>query len=77
MSDPRRQAIVTLWAAEVELARAKRTLSQAKLARLADTDPVTVNKFLAGADCRYSTACRIVEAAGLEIIIREKLPKTA
>lgn len=74
MEPDRRHALITILAAHVELARAKRALSQAKLARLADTDPGTVNKFLNGADVKVSTACSIIEAAGLEIIIREKLP---
>ncbi len=78
MTDVRRQAIVAKFAAEVEIARAHRVLSQAKLARLADTDPGTLNKFLNGADIRMSTAIRIIEAAGLEVIVQEKkLPKTA
>lgn len=78
MTDPIvRDAILQLWAAEVEIARAKKAMSQAKLARLADTDPGTLNKFLNGADVRTSTACRILDAAGLEVVIREKLPKSA
>lgn len=78
MTDPLvRDAILILWAAAVEDQRAKRAMSQAKLARLADTDPGTLNKFLNGADVRTSTACRILDAAGLEIVIREKLPKAS
>lgn len=72
--DDRRQALLAVIASQVQIARAQRALSQARLARLADTDPGTLNKFLNGADIRVSTAFRIIEAAGLEIIIREKLP---
>lgn len=77
MTPQERDGLVLLYAAKIELARAARTLSQAKLARLADTDPVTLNKFLAGADVRVTTFIRIAEAAGFDVVLQPKLRQSA
>lgn len=73
----RNAALVMIYAAKVEIARAEHALSQARLARLADTDPGTMNKFLSGADVRISTFIRICEAAGFDVVLQPKLRKSA
>lgn len=72
-----RDAALETYRARVAVARAELHLSHAKHARLADTDPGTLNKFLHGADIRISTFVRICEAAGLEVTLTPKLRKTA
>lgn len=77
MTPTERAALLALYRSRVAIARADQRLSHAKHARLADTDPGTLNKFLHGADIRVSTFIRICEAAGLEVTLTKKLPKTA
>lgn len=64
-----READLTVFRARVAVAQADQVLSQARLARLADTDPGTLNKFLNGADIRVSTFTRICRAAGLRVVL--------
>jgi transcriptional regulator with XRE-family HTH domain len=62
-----RKAQLLIWAAKIDLAMAERQITQAKLARLMDTDRGTICRLLQGHDVRASTYLQAFEVLGIAL----------
>jgi len=72
--DQRTQAELIILAGKLDELMAERVVSQAKLARLMQTNRATVCRLLQGSDAKMSTYLRAFEVLGVDMVI---LPRVA
>lgn len=63
----RRHAQLLIWAAKLDLAMAEKQISQAKLARLMNTDRATICRLLQGHDAKASTYLQAFEVLEIRL----------
>lgn len=66
LTDPRKAQLL-IWAAKLDDAMAARCITQAKLARLMETDRATICRLLQGGDVKASTYLHAFHVLGIEL----------